>query len=432
MASTPFSKLYDVEVVGGDQRTRLAELLRSQGLNQPQGQMVGGWYVPPSWSQNLNSALQLGLGTYMGIKGEEEDRKNLQEDIQRFTAAQQAQALRKTGQQATPTQQATDSGVPQMSPQAGTMQGGEFRAMKTGGIEGMQSVPSYSMAQPQQQPQVDPYDVQQYKSPRFQQMLQQQRLQQLTAVPEYSTNVQYDQQNRAFVLDKQGNMKYLGSDQAPVRKADLNELIQVDPRTGQPIRNELLFNTKRDISRAGAANVSVNTGQKGFDNTLKLRGDFRSEPVYKGFQEVQSAWDQVRETSKNATPANDLATATKMMKILDPNSVVRESELGLALAATGLEDRLSNYVNMLRTGQKLTDSQRKDFSGMAQTLYNESAKRYNQKRGEYAAIAERNQLNVPDVVGSEVKLPKQVVRTGKDKSGRTVYQYSDGSTGYGN
>jgi len=200
--------------------------------------------------------------------------------------AQQAQALRKTDQPTTPTQQATDSGVPQMSPQAGTMQGGEFRAMKTGGPEGMQSVPGYSMAQPQQQPQVDPYDVQQYKSPRFQQMLQQQRLQQLTAVPEYSQTPQYDQQGRAFVLDKQGNMKYLGGDQMPVRKADYNELIQIDPRTGQPIRNELLFNTKRDISRAGAANVSVNTGQKGFDNTLKLRSDFRSEPVYKGFQEV--------------------------------------------------------------------------------------------------------------------------------------------------
>lgn len=431
MASTPFSKLYDVEVVGGDQRTRLAELLRSQGLNQPQGQMVGGWYVPPSWSQNLNSALQLGLGAYMGIKNEEEDRKNLQEDIQRFTAAQQAQALRKTGLPTTPTQQATDSGVPQMSPQAGTMQGGEFRAMKTGGPEGMQSVPGYSMAQPQQQPQVDPYDVQQYKSPRFQQMLQQQRLQQLTAVPEYSQTPQYDQQGRAFVLDKQGNMKYLGGDQMPVRKADYNELIQIDPRTGQPIRNELLFNTKRDISRAGAANVSVNTGQKGFDNTLKLRSDFRSEPIYKGFQEVKSAYDQVKESAKLASPAGDLAAATKVMKILDPGSVVRESELGLAMSASGLGDRISNYANMVVSGQKLTPTQRKDFLNLSEQLYNASANQYNTKRGEYVGIAERNQLNVPDVVGEQAKVQKQVVRTGVAPNGRKVVEYNDGTIEYG-
>ena len=67
-----FSKMYDVERVGGDQRTRLAEMLRANALNAPQGQMVSGWYVPPSWSQNLNTALQGAVGTYMGAKLDEE------------------------------------------------------------------------------------------------------------------------------------------------------------------------------------------------------------------------------------------------------------------------------------------------------------------------------------------------------------------------
>lgn len=67
-----FSRMYDVERVGGDQRTRLAEMLRANALNQPQGQMVSGWYVKPSWSQNLNQALSGALGTYMGAKLDEE------------------------------------------------------------------------------------------------------------------------------------------------------------------------------------------------------------------------------------------------------------------------------------------------------------------------------------------------------------------------
>lgn len=67
-----FSKMYDVERVGGDQRTRLAEMLRAAGQNQPQGQMVSGWYVKPSWSQNLNTALSGALGTYMGAQLDEE------------------------------------------------------------------------------------------------------------------------------------------------------------------------------------------------------------------------------------------------------------------------------------------------------------------------------------------------------------------------
>lgn len=72
-----FSRLYDVERVGGDQRARLAEMLRAAGQNQPQGQMVSGWYVPPSWSQNLNTAVSGALGTYMGAKLDEERKSQL-------------------------------------------------------------------------------------------------------------------------------------------------------------------------------------------------------------------------------------------------------------------------------------------------------------------------------------------------------------------
>jgi len=88
-----FSRLYDVERVGGDQRTRLAELLRSQGMNTPQGQMVGGWYVAPSWSQNLNSALQMGLGTYMGMQQDEEKKAKTAELLRQLSQGKEVEAI---------------------------------------------------------------------------------------------------------------------------------------------------------------------------------------------------------------------------------------------------------------------------------------------------------------------------------------------------
>lgn len=255
-----FSKMYDVEIVGGDQRQRLAEMLRANALNAPQGQMVSGWYVPPSWSQNLAHLAQTATGVLGGIAMEDAERKALQEDIEKFSAARQAQALRQIGQPtgATPDQQATTPQYPS-TPAAGRMEGGEFRAMKTGGVEGM---PSYGQTpMPAQQPQqvANPYDFSQYKSSAFPRMLQKQQLAQLMAVPEYSQTPQYDQQGRAFVLDKQGNMKYLGSDQSPIRKADYNELIQIDPTTGKPTINPLALQAKSYVSRAGAPSISVNT-----------------------------------------------------------------------------------------------------------------------------------------------------------------------------
>jgi len=187
-------------------------------------------------------------------------------------------------------------------------------------------------------------------------------------------------------------------------------------------------------ARAGGTNVSVNTGQKGFDNTLKLRGDFRSEPIYKAHQDVQSAYSQIQQGLKMASPAGDLAGATKIMKLLDPGSVVRESELGMAMAATGSLDRLLNYSDRVIKGTKLTPSQRADFQKLADALYTESGKQYNSKRGEYQGIAERNGLSVPDVLGAgfkEVKPAKTIVKTGT-YGGRKVIQYDDGSTDYAN
>jgi hypothetical protein len=158
--------------------------------------------------------------------------------------------------------------------------------------------------------------------------------------------------------------------------------------------------------KAGATSLSVNTGQRGLDNTLKLRGDFRSEPVYKAHQEMQSAFSQIKQALGQASPAGDLAGATKIMKLLDPGSVVRESELGMAMQASGLMDRVENYAKNIVSGTKLTPTQRKDFQTLANALYGESVKAYNAKRSEYQGIAERNQLSVPDVLGPESKMPE--------------------------
>lgn len=178
----------------------------------------------------------------------------------------------------------------------------------------------------------------------------------------------------------------------------------IDPQSPQARQLALQRLTKM-ATHAPGTSVSVNTGQKGFDNTLKLRGDFRSEPVYKAHQEMQSAYSQIQQSLKQASPAGDLAGATKIMKLLDPGSVVRESELGMAMAASGLLDRVQNYASSVINGTKLTPTQRADFQRLADALYGESVKQYNAKRSEYQGIAERNQLSVPDVLGTESSMP---------------------------
>lgn len=195
-----------------------------------------------------------------------------------------------------------------------------------------------------------------------------------------------------------------------------NDLIGPDGQVNQP-----LLNAKRQVASAGKTTVSVNTGQKGFENEMKLRDDFKQEPIYKAHQEVQSAYQQIKSALGQKSPAGDLAGATKIMKLLDPGSVVRESELGMAMAASGLMDRISNYAQMTMSGQKLTPTQRQDFQALADKLHAASVEQFNTKRSEYEKIGSEYGLNAPRALGPEVK--KQTNQVLKfDANGNPVQQ----------
>jgi D-serine deaminase-like pyridoxal phosphate-dependent protein len=105
------------------------------------------------------------------------------------------------------------------------------------------------------------------------------------------------------------------------------------------------------------------------DTEMKLADDYRAQS--KEFGQSLSAHKQLTATLGSATtsPAATLAAATKFMKILDPGSVVRESELGMALAASGVIDRAMNYISTLQSGQKLTPTQAADFKKVSDQMF---------------------------------------------------------------
>jgi hypothetical protein len=150
--------------------------------------------------------------------------------------------------------------------------------------------------------------------------------------------------------------------------------------------------------------VVMTEGQKGFENTTDLKKQFGGEPIYKEFSGMQTAYSQVTSAIKEGTPIGDTAAATKIMKLLDPSSVVRETELGMAMAATGRMDRLKNYMDLYISGKKLTDSQRTEFQSLADQLYNAAATAYNSKRGEYENIGKGFKLNTDLALGPPAKV----------------------------
>lgn len=162
-----------------------------------------------------------------------------------------------------------------------------------------------------------------------------------------------------------------------------------------------------DRQRAGASNQTVITGgQKGFDNERTLRNDFRAEPSVKAFEDMTASYSAVQSALKQGTPIGDVAAATKIMKLLDPGSVVRESELGIAMEAAGKLNRLREYFSMWKDGRKLGTQQLADFDALSRELMAASAQAYNNTRMRYENIASDYGLNVGRIVGEPAKVPE--------------------------
>ena len=164
--------------------------------------------------------------------------------------------------------------------------------------------------------------------------------------------------------------------------------------------------------------VDMTGGQKGFENEMKLSGAFKNEPIYKDYNDMKSAYSQVISSLSQGTPIGDVAGATKVMKLLDPGSVVRESELGIAMAASGRMDRLNNYFSNMMSGQKLTPTQREDFKALSNELYAAAGQAYNQKRKEYEQFGDAYGFkNLNTALGAPATIPS-VMRGGAGGTAR--------------
>lgn len=192
--------------------------------------------------------------------------------------------------------------------------------------------------------------------------------------------------------------------------------VRILEATGTPVTLQNVMN----LRRAGAATTTVNVseGQKGFENEMKLGSAFRGEPIYKAFDEMKASYGQVISALNQDTPIGDVAGATKIMKLLDPGSVVRESELGIAMAAAGRMDRLQNLFERWKTGKTLTPTQREDFKALSAELYNAAAQAYNTKRNEYNRFGQAYGFkNLDTALGAPATIERAVPSVSRQPQG---------------
>jgi hypothetical protein len=166
---------------------------------------------------------------------------------------------------------------------------------------------------------------------------------------------------------------------------------QVTPST-QTIQPSATTTISPNIKKFGQTKQDI------FKQEQETRKDYLSTPEVKGFNEMKSAYGQITAGLNAVSAAGDLTAATKFMKLLDPGSVVRESELYIAMDATGVIDKATNYYSRLSRGEKLTPSQREDFRNIATQLYKAAENTKLNYDKQYEEIAKANNLDPSKII----------------------------------
>lgn len=335
-----------------NRQQQMSQMLLQQ--SQPaQGQMVSGRYVAPSWAQQLVPLANIMAAKYIGEKADTQ-------------AAQLAKQLRE-GRMA-----AEESIMNKITGTAG----------KEGGIYG----PNGQLTK---ETTADMYGPDMQLNPQYKKV---------AAVAPQKPDI------AAALREIRTNEYGAGKDLSPALieqliPKDTNEYknFQRAKSEGFPGNFTQFLDWEANIKRPVTNNI-VNMGQRGFENTLKLGEGFKNEPIYKTHQVINQAYNQINSALDKNNAAGDLTAAIKINKLLDPDSIVRESEVATVANATGLIDKLSNYASQVAKGTRLNPEQRKEYRQLAKDFYRISGEQYNETRNKYAEIGRANKLEGVDTM----------------------------------
>jgi len=116
------------------------------------------------------------------------------------------------------------------------------------------------------------------------------------------------------------------------------------------------------------------------------------------FVNVRDSFNRVVASAQNPTAAGDLAMIFNYMKILDPGSVVRESEFAQAAATGSFTERLKAAAERLLAGKRLSDVMRADFRERAELLMQVQARTQLRLEAQFRDLAVRSGLDPAQVV----------------------------------
>jgi hypothetical protein len=170
--------------------------------------------------------------------------------------------------------------------------------------------------------------------------------------------------------------------------------------------NQALATTRKlgvETSKAALELQAIKDGvgdpKEKFAQEEKIRKEWQSRS--KMYGELQGTFSTLKASADSANGPGDIALITGFMKMLDPGSVVRETEFATARDTAGLFMQLQNRLQKAQNGQLLSPEQRKEYVALSQKYLDAAQTRAAQERKDLGIVVKNYNLNPQNVFGAE-------------------------------
>jgi len=189
----------------------------------------------------------------------------------------------------------------------------------------------------------------------------------------------------------------------------LKQLLQVSQIQGQQTQTQLgqqKLAGEEPLQKGEKEKLGLQFQQDLVKKALELekQGNLKPNDIFSGFEQASKAFitqrdSQARiEAMQQGTGYDDLGLIFSFMKVLDPSSVVRESEFANAASAASFLNRTYGQVVKFTKGGRLAPESRNQLIDSARRIFKSSENQQRKTTMQFKNLAERNGINFENVV----------------------------------
>ena len=164
-----------------------------------------------------------------------------------------------------------------------------------------------------------------------------------------------------------------------------NDMKQIELENFDAMQTLELLEKQESINKLMAEAKEMDFQKIGAESTA--RKEFVGLKVYKNTDQRYTSLTNLIASAKEDSAAGDVAFIFDFMRMVDPNSVVKEGEFQLAEDAAPIMLKLNKMLNKARTGERLSVTQRNEFLSTARSIFNQSLETYRATESTYKEIA---------------------------------------------